>query len=266
MSEMTKAATSSRAREGTAPETASLTAASGWRGLAIQPLCLLLVMGAMMVWLMTAELTETEKITLEPANLLVLAGQHLYLTFVSAFFVLITAIPLGILLTRRPFHRFTGAVMGLANIGQAAPIVGLIVLFAFWLGFGPRAALVTLVIYGFLPVLKNTMVGLEAVDSRLVEAARGMGMSAWAVLWKVELPLAVPILLAGVRTALVLLVGSATLATFVNGGGLGLLITTGVNLALDRVLIFGAVLVAVFALAVDWVARVVEFYATPKGL
>ena len=91
-------------------------------------------------------------------------------------------------------------------------------------------------------------------------------MSSPAILAKVELPLAVPVMLAGIRTALVLLVGSATLATFVKGGGLGLLITTGVNLSLTRVLVFGSLLVAVLALAVDWAARVVEFVFYPKGL
>ena len=93
-----------------------------------------------------------------------------------------------------------------------------------------------------------------------------MGMSNAAVLLKVELPLAVPVMLAGIRTALVLLVGTATLGTFIDGGGLGLLITTGVNLALNRVLITGSLLVALLALTVDWVARVFEEVARPKGL
>jgi osmoprotectant transport system permease protein len=110
------------------------------------------------------------------------------------------------------------------------------------------------------------MVGLDGVDRSLVEAGRGMGMSAASVLLRVELPLAVPVMLAGVRTALILVVGTATLATFVNGGGLGLLITTGVNLNLSRVLIAGSILVALLALAIDWVGRVVEHVARPKGL
>jgi osmoprotectant transport system permease protein len=93
-----------------------------------------------------------------------------------------------------------------------------------------------------------------------------MGMSALSVLFRVELPLAVPIMLAGIRTALVLLVGTAALATFINGGGLGILITTGVNLNLPRVLVAGAVIVALLALLIDWVGRVVEHLARPKGL
>ena len=136
----------------------------------------------------------------------------------------------------------------------------------FWLGFGLQAAIAALVVYALLPVLRNTMVGLTQVDRQLIEAGRGMGMSAAAVLFRVELPLAVPVMLSGIRTALVLLVGTATLATFVNGGGLGLLITTGVTLDLTRVLIAGAILVALLALVVDWTGRVVELAVRPKGL
>jgi osmoprotectant transport system permease protein len=123
-----------------------------------------------------------------------------------------------------------------------------------------------LVLYAVLPVLRNTVVGISGVDGRLVEAGRGMGMSATAVLFKVELPLAVPVILAGIRTALVLLVGTATLAVFVDGGGLGILITTGITLYLNSLLISGALLVALLALSVDWVGRVVEHVARPRGL
>ncbi|HAY42197.1 MAG TPA: ABC transporter permease, partial [Micrococcaceae bacterium] len=95
---------------------------------------------------------------------------------------------------------------------------------------------------------------------------RGIGMSQSAVLFKVELPLAVPVMLSGIRTALVMLVGTATLATFINGGGLGILLTTGVNLNLNAVLIAGSLLVALLALTIDWLGRVVEQVARPKGL
>ncbi len=237
-----------------------------WKSLLVQPIALLIILIAMFVWLNTADLSETERVTLDLNQLRKLTLEHLNLTLVSAAIVLALAIPIGIILTRKPFRRLSSPVMMLANIGQAAPTVGLIVLFAFWLDFGYTAALVSLVVYAFLPVLKNTMVGLRAVDPRLVEAARGMGMSNMSVLTRVELPLAVPAMLSGIRTALVLLVGSATLATFVKGGGLGLLITTGVNLNLTKVLVFGSLLVAVLALAVDWAARVVEFVFYPRGL
>jgi len=169
-------------------------------------------------------------------------------------------------LTRGPFRRVSGPILAVANFGQAAPAIGLVVLLAFWLGFSFWAAVVALVLYAMLPVLRNTMIGLQSVDGRLVEAGRGMGMSSLAVLFRVELPLAVPVMLSGIRTALVLLVGSAALATFIGAGGLGLLITTGVNLFLPRVLVSGALLIALLALLIDWLGRVVEHVARPKGL
>ncbi|MBW4094436.1 MAG: ABC transporter permease [Acidobacteria bacterium] len=237
-----------------------------WTPLAYQLLGIVVVLGVLVIWLLTADLTATERTTLDPSALLGYTVEHLKLTFLAAVIVLVIAIPVGIALTRKPLRFLTGPVLAIANIGQAAPAIGLVVLLAFWLGFGFWAATLSLVLYAALPVLRNTMVGLQQVDERLVEAGRGMGMSSTAVLFKVELPLAVPIMLSGIRTALVLLVGTAALATFINGGGLGILITTGVNLNLTRVLITGSVLVALLALAIDWLGRVVEHVAMPKGL
>jgi osmoprotectant transport system permease protein len=239
---------------------------TSWRGLVIQPVAILVVLGAFALWLANADLTESERSTLNPSGLLDLTWQHLMLTVMSTVIVLVIAIPLGIALTRGPLRKASGAILAVANFGQAAPAVGLVVLLAFWLGFTFWAAVVALVLYAILPVLRNTIIGIESVDARLVEAGRGMGMSAAAVLLKVELPLAVPVMLAGIRTALVLLVGSAALATFIGAGGLGLLITTGVNLFLPKVLVSGALLIALLALSIDWLGRIVETFARPKGL
>jgi osmoprotectant transport system permease protein len=238
----------------------------GWRALLLQPVLIALGVIAFLVWRATAELSETEARQLGPTVLGNSIREHVYLTVVAAVIVLLIAIPLGVALTRRPLRRFSPLVIGVANTGQAAPAIGLFVLLATWLGFGFRTTVIALVIYAALPVLRNTMVGIQGVDARLVEAGRGMGMSAMSVLLRVELPLAVPVLLAGVRTALVLLVGTATLATFIDGGGLGVLINTGITLSLDSLLISGAVLVALLALAADWLGRVVEHVARPKGL
>jgi len=221
---------------------------------------------ALVIWLQTANLSATELTTLAPSPLWGYTVEHLFLTLVAAVIVLVIAVPLGVALTREPLRFLTGPVLAIANIGQAAPAIGLVVLLAFWLGFGFWASIAALVLYAILPVLRNTMVGIQQVDAHLVEAGRGMGMSAAAVLFKVELPLAVPVMLSGIRTALVLLVGTAALATFINGGGLGILITTGVNLSLPTVLVTGAILVALLALLIDWAGRVVEHVARPKGL
>lgn len=249
-----------------ADEASAAPTRGGWRALATQPLLLAAGLLAYVVWRLNATLTETEARQLGWSALWRSTREHLLLTVTAAAIVLVIAIPLGVALTRRPLRRFSPLVIGIANTGQAAPAIGLFVLLATWLGFGFGTTVVGLVVYAALPVLRNTMVGLRGVDARLVEAGRGMGMSALAVLFRVELPLAVPVVLAGVRIALVLLVGTATLATFIDGGGLGVLINTGITLALDSLLVSGAVLVALLALAVDWLGRVVEHVARPKGL
>ncbi len=114
--------------------------------------------------------------------------------------------------------------------------------------------------------MANTVAGIDSVDPRLVEASRGMGMTGFATLLKVELPLALTVIVAGIRTALVLIVGTATLASFVGAGGLGDFITTGIKLQQNVTLVVGAILVASLALFIDWLARLVELVAAPKGL
>ena len=248
------------------PEVAAAAREKSRRGLVWQLAGIVAALALLLFSLSAADLTDTERTTLDPATLWIYTAEHLRLTAISAVIVLLIAVPLGVVLTRKPLRFLTGPVLALINLGQAAPAIGLVVLLAFWLGFGFWTAVVGLVIYALLPVLRNTMVGLDNVDSRLVEAGRGMGMSASLVLFRVELPLAVPLMLSGIRTALVLLVGTAALATFINGGGLGVLITTGVNLNLPRVLISGAVMVALLALTVDWIGRAVEHFARPRGI
>ena len=229
------------------------------RNVWMPPLALLIGFSLFFMWLRTASLSPKESRQLN-------MGEHLLLTVLGAVLVVLIAVPAGIILTRGPLRRLAPAVLALANVGQAAPSIGLIVLIAMGIGFGMKTALIAIVAYAVLPVLSSTMVGLEGVDRNTVEAARGMGMSALAVLVKVELPLASPVVLAGLRTALVLLVGTATLAVFVNGGGLGVLIQTGMTLFLYKLLVAGALLVALLALAVDWVGRMIELWARPKGI
>ena len=173
--------------------------------------------------------------------------------------------PLGIVLTRPWARRATPVFVALANVGQAAPAVGVVILLAVLWQVGFTAALIAIIIYGFLPVLRNTLIGLQGVDEKLIEAARGMGMSKRAVLLQVELPLAVPVILAGIRTALILAVGVATLATFINGGGLGEAVNAGIKLRRDSVTITGAVLTAVLALTIDWVGCTGRGRAATQG-
>jgi osmoprotectant transport system permease protein len=160
----------------------------------------------------------------------------------------------------------TAVVLGLANIGQATPAVGVIILLALILGIGWPTAVIALVLYGLLPVLRNTIVGISQIDANIVESAKGMGMRSWQILLRVELPLAVPVILAGFRTALVFSVGVATIATFINAGGLGEVIVVGLKLSRPAVLLTGAVVVSCIALLLDWLAGLVEDALRPRGV
>ncbi|WP_069885919.1 ABC transporter permease, partial [Streptomyces luteocolor] len=192
-----------------------------WQRLTFLPAVLAVILLLTWWWFHQADLDSISRNALANGNVWLRLRQHIQLTAISTFFVLIIAIPLGILLTRGRVRRAAPVAMALANIGQATPAIGLLALLVIWLGIGEKAALIGIIIYAVLPVLSNTIAGLKANDPTLLEAARGIGMSPLGVLTRVELPLAVPLILAGVRTALVLNVGTATLATFGGGGGLG---------------------------------------------
>ncbi|MFF9483298.1 ABC transporter permease [Streptomyces sp. NPDC014676] len=237
-----------------------------WRKLTFLPVVLIAVLLATWLWFEQADLDALTRNALSNGQVSKALWQHIQLTVISTFFVLVIAIPLGVLLTRRMFRRATPAAMALANMGQATPAIGLLALLVIWLGIGRRAALIGIIAYAVLPVLSNTIAGLKANDPTLLEAARGIGMSPLGVLTRVELPLAVPLILAGVRTALVLNVGTATLATFGGGGGLGVLITTGITSQRMPVLVVGSVLTVVLALLVDWLASLAELLLRPRGL
>ncbi|MBM6404468.1 ABC transporter permease [Phycicoccus sp. CSK15P-2] len=192
--------------------------------------------------------------------------QHLTIAFWSTVLVVLVAIPLGIALTRPPLRRFGPAIVAVANSGQALPAYGLLIIFLSIMGQGLNTVVVALVVYAILPVLRNTMVGLDGVDRSVIEAGRGMGMTRRQVLTRIELPLAVPVILAGVRVAMILNIGMATLAFLIGGGGLGVTISTGLKLQQDPVLIIGASIVAIVALTFDWIGALAETYLRPKGV
>ncbi|WP_063131037.1 ABC transporter permease [Nocardia fusca] len=231
-----------------------------------EPLIIAVIGIGYLLWYRATTFTATEQASLGWDNLRTTLVAHIELTVVATVIVVMIAIPLGIALTRPALKRFEPVVVNIANVGQAAPAVGLLVLFTFWLGTGFRTAIVGLVVYAVLPILQNTIVGLRQVDQRTIEASRGIGYSGTRTLLQVELPLAVPVILNGVRTALVILVGTATLSTFIGATSLGTLITTGVTLFLPKLLISGAILVGLLALTIDWLGRLVELAATPRGV
>lgn len=231
-----------------------------------QPLICLAVIAAVLVYTNTKTLSSKQATLLSNSELFGSLFRHLWLTAVAALIVVIIAVPLGVVLTRGPVRRYSNIVLAIAGFGQAAPAIGLVVLAALYFGTGKAPFVGALVIYGILPVVSNVVAGLNGVDRRLIEAGRGMGMSAMKVLRTVELPIAVPVMLTGVRTAVVLMCGTAAFGGFVGAGGLGALINTGITLGEKSLLVIGAVLIAALALLLDWIARIVQVLATPKGL
>jgi osmoprotectant transport system permease protein len=178
--------------------------------------------------------------------------EHLALCAVSTALAVAAAVPAGVAATRPALRRLGPPLLFVANVGQSVPTVAVLALAFSVTGIGFRTAVIGLLAYSLLPVLRNTVAGLAGVDPAVLEAARGMGMSPAQVLLRVELPLAWPVLVAGIRTAAVVNVGTAALATFVGAGGLGTLITVGLDNQRDRILYTGAALTALLALAVDW--------------
>jgi osmoprotectant transport system permease protein len=178
--------------------------------------------------------------------------EHVALCAVSTALAVAAAVPAGVAATRPGLRRLASPLLFVANVGQSVPTIAVLALAFSVTGIGFRTAGIGLWAYSLLPVLRNTVAGLAGVDPAVVEAARGMGMSPAQVLRRVELPLAWPVVVAGIRTAAVVNVGTAALATFVGAGGLGTLITVGLDNQRDRILYTGAALTALLALAVDW--------------
>jgi osmoprotectant transport system permease protein len=235
-------------------------------GYVVMPAALAATLLVLWAWVNTRTLDSIEQ---RRANMSFIANatlEHLRLVGASTVIVLVIAIPAGIMLTRPWARGFTPPAIAVFNIGVAIPSIGLITIFALvWtIGFWPAVA--ALVAYAALPVLRNTMVGLQQVDPAVIESARGMGMSKAAVLRKIELPLAVPVMLAGIRTALVINVGTAALATFVAAGGLGSILVVGIGQGRPLLTIVGAVLIAVLALLIDYLAGLAEDFLRPRGL
>ena len=236
------------------------------RSLVYQAVLILSIAIGLFAYLNGRKLDKIEAVTINWPFISAAIKDHLILSFASAFIILIVAIPAGILLTRPRAKRATPVVLALANIGQAFPAVGLLILAGILFGFGKPIAIFSFAAFGILPILRNTIVGLQEIDPFIIESALGMGMTPRQALRNIELPLAVPVILAGVRTTLILTVGIATLGVFVNGGGMGTLIIPGLKLNREVVLLTGGLLTVLVAFTMDWLARVAEELLRPRGI
>lgn len=184
---------------------------------------------------------------------------HMELVVIAMFIAILIGVPLGMLIVQRPTLR--AIALGVASVFQTIPslaLFGFLIPIPFIGGIGRRTAIVALVLYALLPILRNTYVGLTSIDAAVLEAAEAMGMTNAQILTRVRLPLALPIILAGIRTATVITIGVATIAAAIGAGGLGTFIFRGVAMVSDAVILAGAIPAALLAILADLSLALVE--------
>ncbi len=186
--------------------------------------------------------------------------EMLILVLVAIAGAVALSVPLGILITRPTFRWLTPLVDNVVNVGQTIPSIALLALAYTFLGIGFQTALFGLWVYSLLPILRNTSAGLQSVESGILESAKGMGMTPFRIFLKIEFPLALPVIMAGIRNSMVICVGAATLATFIGAGGLGDLIVTGLSMMRYQIIYVGTILSALMALFFDNILGTFENY------
>jgi osmoprotectant transport system permease protein len=185
--------------------------------------------------------------------------EHLTLVIVAMAIAMVVGVPLGMFIIQRPTLRTIA--LGAASIFQTIPslaLFGFLIPIPFIGGIGKRTAIVALVLYALLPILRNTVVGLTGIDHAVLESAEAMGMTPAQILFRVRLPLALAVILAGIRTATVITIGVATIAAAIGAGGLGTFIFRGVALVSDSLILAGAVPAALLALLADFLLSLLE--------
>jgi osmoprotectant transport system permease protein len=195
--------------------------------------------------------------------------EHIWIVAVSVFLATLVAIPLGVCISNN--ERVAKGVINAANIFMTIPSIALFglmlpILSVVGQGLGKVPAVIALVLYSQLPIIRNTYVGIKNVPPELVEAGKGMGMNKWTRLKEVEIPLAVPVIIAGLRTATVMNIGIAAIAAYIGAGGLGVFIQQGIARVYSEMIIAGALLVALLAVFADAGMALLERSLTPKGI
>ncbi len=189
---------------------------------------------------------------------------HLSITGSAVFIAIMIGVPLGILITRS--RQAARMILSVANVMQTIPSLAFFGLMIPLLGIGRPLAIFVLFLYALLPIIKNTYTGIKGVDDSLTEAGRGMGMTNLQLLTMVEIPLALPVMMAGIRIAAVINIGTATIAALIGAQGLGSFIFRGISMGSNNLILTGAVPAALLALTVDFLLGRVEILLTPKGM
>ncbi|WHI55676.1 ABC transporter permease [Mammaliicoccus lentus] len=190
--------------------------------------------------------------------------EHFYISFVALLLAMVVSIPLGIVLTRT--KKLAKVVLSIASVLQTVPSLAVLAIMIPFLGVGKLPAIIALFIYILLPILNNTYIGINNVDKNVKGAGISMGMTKFQVMYMVELPLAISVIMSGIRLSSVYAISWATLASFIGAGGLGDFIFNGLNLYQPDLIIGGAIAVTAIALIMDFVLSKFEEWVTPKGL
>ncbi len=244
-----------------------ISSVRGWLGIGL-PLLLLLIMTLKMPWLepLFRPLVDARAPAIYPRDsFLNLLIWHLAAVFIAIGAATLVALGGGILVTRAAGREFLPLARAIANLGQTFPPVAVLALAVPALGFGLTPTLVALFLYGMLPIYENTVTGLQQVPASVREAARGMGMSPRQQLWSVELPLALPMIIAGIRISLVISIGTATIGSTVAAKGFGEVIIAGLLTDNMAFVLQGGIMVALVAILIDAVFQRLERRLSPPG-
>lgn len=190
--------------------------------------------------------------------------EHFYISIIALLIAIVVAVPLGILLSKT--KRIANVVLTIAGVLKTIPTLAVLAIMIPIFGVGKTPAIVALFIYVLLPILNNTVLGVQNIDKNIIQAGTSMGMTKMQLMKDVELPLALPLIISGIRLSSVYVISWATLASYVGAGGLGDLVFNGLNLYQPPMIISAAILVTCLALLVDFILSLIEKWAVPKGL
>ena len=198
------------------------------------------------------------------SQLLSKAVEHFYISMFALLLAIVVAVPLGILLSKT--QRTANVVLTVAGVLQTIPTLAVLAIMIPISGVGKTPAIVALFIYVLLPILNNTVLGVKNIDKNVIQAGQSMGMTKFQLMKDVEMPLALPLIISGIRLSSVYVISWATLASYVGAGGLGDLVFNGLNLYQPPMIISAAIVVTLLALVIDFILSLVEKWVVPKGL
>lgn len=197
---------------------------------------------------------------------ILLAKQHVYMVIVSMFLTILLGLSIGIFFTRKTLKKFSPLIIYIASLGQAIPVLAILAFIMVLYGIGFMCAVFALIICSIMPIIRNTIVGINNVNPTIINAAEGLGLSNTKILFEIELPNSLPIIITGIRTALIINISTASLGSLIGAGGFGELIFAGIHLMDTARLLIGGILATSLALLADYISIKCYNFIAPKGI